>query len=788
MRASRPTAGRSGARGAPASSSASADRDGTVTRAVDGVSFTLAAGETLGIVGESGLGQEHDRAARARPRERSTAGTVRLLGEPWSPLPERRRRARRPRISVVYQDPLSSFDPRWNVERILLDALRGERSVTAAARRERVPRAARPGRPAARACSSRFPLRLSGGQRQRVAIARALAPRPSVIVLDEAVSALDVTIQAQILDLLVDLQRATGVSYLFISHDLGVISHLSDRVLVMKDGVVVEARHARRHLPCARSIPYTRELDRLDPRVRSDLVRRTQTRTDHHGRDQAALPQPLRDGVREPHHARSLAAARQQPRTGSPTSTTGLELAQILEHGGFDGVFLADVIGAYDVFRGGPETALREGLQSPNLDPLLVIPAMAAVTERLGFGVTFSTTYEPPFAFARRMSTLDHLTKGRVGWNVVTSYLPNAAHNFGLDGEVPHDLRYQYADEYLDVLYKLWEGSWDDDAVVADRENKIYTDPSKVRYINHVGERHRVSGPHIVHPSRQRTPVIFQATGSPAGIEFAGRHAEVVFTGGRTSEEFQRNADGMRDAAERHGRRARRRQVHRDGRRHRRAGPRRRPPTSGDLYQQHCEPRRHPRPQQPARRPDRLPARHHRARRRCAGRRCSPDRRCRSCRWSARSARRSTSSPGRATTASSWSAPRRPSPTRSSAGSTRTGSTASTCASTTRSTRPATSPSWSCPSCASAAACPRRARSRRPCASGCSARAQPPARPPHRRAVPRRRQPRQPGRAAPVRRRRTSGLALMTDRSPSDRRRQRQPDASVAHHRPGRPR
>ena len=231
-----------------------------------------------------------------------------------------------------------------------------------------------------------------------------------------------------------------------------------------------------------------------------------------------------------------------------------LELAEILENGGFDGVFLADVIGAYDVFRGGPETALREGLQSPNLDPLLLIPAMAAVTERLNFGVTFSTTYEPPFAFARRMSTLDHLTKGRVGWNVVTSYLPNAAHNFGLEGEIPHDLRYEYADEYLDVLYKLWEGSWDDGAVVNDREHGVFTDPSKVRYIDHVGERHRVSGPHIVHPSLQRTPVIFQATGSPAGIEFAGRHAEVVFTGGRTSEEFRKAADGMRSAAVRHGR------------------------------------------------------------------------------------------------------------------------------------------------------------------------------------------------------------------------------------------
>jgi FMN-dependent oxidoreductase (nitrilotriacetate monooxygenase family) len=230
------------------------------------------------------------------------------------------------------------------------------------------------------------------------------------------------------------------------------------------------------------------------------------------------------------------------------------ELAQILEDGGFDGVFLADVIGAYDVFRGGPETALREGLQSPNLDPLLVIPAMAAVTKHLGFGATFSTTYEPPFGFARRASTLDHLTKGRFGWNIVTSYLPNAARNFGLDGEIAHDRRYELADEYLDVLYKLWEGSWDDDAVINDRERKVFTDPSRVRYIDHIGEQYRVVGPHIVHPSPQRTPVLFQATGSPAGTAFAGRHAEVVFTGGRTVKEFQKNAASMRAAAVANGR------------------------------------------------------------------------------------------------------------------------------------------------------------------------------------------------------------------------------------------
>jgi FMN-dependent oxidoreductase (nitrilotriacetate monooxygenase family) len=230
------------------------------------------------------------------------------------------------------------------------------------------------------------------------------------------------------------------------------------------------------------------------------------------------------------------------------------ELAQTAESGGIDGIFLADVIGTYDSFRNSHATAVREGMQIPNLDPLLLVPAMAAVTKHLGFGVTFSTTYEPPFAFARRMSTLDLLTRGRIGWNIVTSYLPNAARNFGLAGEVPHDKRYEIADEYLDVLYKLWEGSWDDDAVVADTEKRVYADPDKVRYINHEGENFRVAGPHLGEPSPQRTPLLFQATGSPAGTAFAGKHAEVVFTGGRTSADFRRNADTMRDAAERNGR------------------------------------------------------------------------------------------------------------------------------------------------------------------------------------------------------------------------------------------
>jgi FMN-dependent oxidoreductase (nitrilotriacetate monooxygenase family) len=228
--------------------------------------------------------------------------------------------------------------------------------------------------------------------------------------------------------------------------------------------------------------------------------------------------------------------------------------AILLEEALFDSVFLADVIGAYDGYRDGPETALREAVQIPNNDPLMVIPAMAAVTKHLGFVATFSTTYEPPFAFARRASTLDHLTKGRFGWNVVTSYLPNAARNFGLADELDHGQRYERAHEYLDVLYKLWEGSWEDGAVVRDAERGIYTDPSKVHRINHNGEYFTVAGPHLSEPSPQRSPVIFQAGSSATGRAFAAKHAEVVFVGGSSLADFARSIADIRRQAEEAGR------------------------------------------------------------------------------------------------------------------------------------------------------------------------------------------------------------------------------------------
>lgn len=208
-----------------------------------------------------------------------------------------------------------------------------------------------------------------------------------------------------------------------------------------------------------------------------------------------------------------------------------LELAKLLERGLFDGVFLADVLGVYDVYGGGPQAALRSAVQVPLIDPMLVIPAMAAVTEHLGFGVTCTTTYDPPFLFARRMSTLDALTGGRIGWNIVTGYLDSAARAMGLAANVAHDERYDAADAYLDTVYRLWEGSWDGDAVIADRASGVFTDPSRVRAVQGVG-RYRMEAMHLCAPTPQRTPLLYQAGASDRGRRFAATHAECVFMNG----------------------------------------------------------------------------------------------------------------------------------------------------------------------------------------------------------------------------------------------------------------
>ena len=241
--------------------------DRQVRQVVSDVSFELRAGQTLGIVGESGSGKTT--AARiALGLLTPDAGTVSFAGQPWNAagdtVSEAQRRLRRRDISVIYQDPLSSFDPRWSVGQILADAL-DVAGVAKAAQGARVAKlldqVRLPG-----ALASRRPLQLSGGQRQRVAIARAIASNPKVIVCDEPVSALDVSVQAQVLDLLADLQAELGVAYLFISHDLGVIRQVSDQVLVMCHGQVVESGPVAQVFDQPRH-DYTRRLLAAVPRL-----------------------------------------------------------------------------------------------------------------------------------------------------------------------------------------------------------------------------------------------------------------------------------------------------------------------------------------------------------------------------------------------------------------------------------------------------------------------------------------------------------------------------------------
>ena len=168
-----------------------------------------------------------------------------------------------------------------------------------------------------------------------------------------------------------------------------------------------------------------------------------------------------------------------------------------------------------------------------------------------------STTYESPYLLARKFSTLDHLTGGRIGWNIVTSLLDSAARNIiGRDRQIPHDERYAMAQEFVEVTYKLWEGSWEPGAVVRDRQGGVYTDPAKVHDIGHDGRYFSVPGAHLVEPSPQRTPVLFQAGTSPAGREFAARNAELVFASDPRPEVLRGNIDDIRRRAVAHGRRS----------------------------------------------------------------------------------------------------------------------------------------------------------------------------------------------------------------------------------------
>lgn len=203
-------------------------------------------------------------------------------------------------------------------------------------------------------------------------------------------------------------------------------------------------------------------------------------------------------------------------------------IARTAERGCFDMVFLADAYSLHDAYRGSGDDTIRYAVQYPRLDPLPLVAIMAQATRNLGFGATVSTTFLPPYWTARCFATLDHLTEGRVGWNVVTSYARSEAANFGIEDIPDHDVRYDRADEYLELCYRLWE-SWDEDAVVADRTTGIYADPRKVHRTDFKGKHYQCEGPLHVPRSPQGRPLIIQAGSSPRGVAFAGKHAEAVF-------------------------------------------------------------------------------------------------------------------------------------------------------------------------------------------------------------------------------------------------------------------
>lgn len=217
----------------------------------------------------------------------------------------------------------------------------------------------------------------------------------------------------------------------------------------------------------------------------------------------------------------------------------------------FDFMFFADSYGYPNHKR---ELTYREAVYAPANDPMLLIPALAAATKHLAFVTTASPVYELPFPNARRFSTLDHLTNGRIGWNVVATGGISGAEAFGRSGILPHDERYEQAEEFMEVSYKLLEGSWEEDAVTGDKLSRRYADSSKVHIVKHEGRYFQMTAAHSSEPSVQRTPVLFQAGSSDRGRDFAAKHAEGVFLKAPTAEALRAQVQDIRRRAAAYGR------------------------------------------------------------------------------------------------------------------------------------------------------------------------------------------------------------------------------------------
>lgn len=228
------------------------------------------------------------------------------------------------------------------------------------------------------------------------------------------------------------------------------------------------------------------------------------------------------------------------------------DLARTLERGCFDAVFFADTPGVYDRYRESPDDALRYAVCWPCHDPMAVVPAMAAVTEHLGFAVTKSVSAIPPYALVRALSTFDYLSGGRCGWNVVTGILRGEHRAMGNE-QMAHDERYDRADEYMEVCDKLWSGLRPG-SILIDKEKGLFADPSKIKLVEHAGRYFQCHTPPPVLPSAQGRPVIFQAGSSGRGQRFAVEHAEVMFSIQPHLEGMKRYMSAIEASARQHDR------------------------------------------------------------------------------------------------------------------------------------------------------------------------------------------------------------------------------------------
>ncbi len=228
------------------------------------------------------------------------------------------------------------------------------------------------------------------------------------------------------------------------------------------------------------------------------------------------------------HHEASWRLPESDPHAGTSLAHF-TRLAQTAERGKFDSVFFADSPVLWGSVARRPSSAV---------EPTVLLAALAAATDRIGLIATASTSYNSPYNLARRFASIDHLSGGRAGWNVVTTAGADAARNFGLDDQPLHRTRYERAAEFLDVAFKLWD-SWDDDAVLADKAAGVWGDDSRVRAVDHVGAHFSVRGPLDIPRSPQGRPVIVQAGSSEDGKELAARYAEAVFTAQQTLEQAQ---------------------------------------------------------------------------------------------------------------------------------------------------------------------------------------------------------------------------------------------------------